>query len=287
MQQLKRWTDRFWYMTPEDVTDRPILGAIVGTEHTLMIDAGNSETHARLFLSELERAGVAQPSLLVLTHWHWDHVFGLSALGAIPSFASRETKQEVERMATYEWDDSSLDLRVEEGIEIEFCATAIRQEFGDARTIDVRLPTVTFEGTITFDLGGVHAVCRHVGGDHAADAVIVYVPEEKLLFLGDAVYPNLYAPSRRYTAHATLRLLDAIDEFDADAYVWSHERVVSYEEYTLERDRLRHIAKLTLDSPVDASGIRAAYEARSNRPLDEEEEELVQYFVAGSTPVVP
>lgn len=46
MQTLHKIGKSFWYMTPESTTDRPILGMVVGTQKTLMIDAGNSEAHA-------------------------------------------------------------------------------------------------------------------------------------------------------------------------------------------------------------------------------------------------
>ncbi len=30
---------------------------------------------------------------------------------------------------------------------------------------------------------------KHVGGEHAADSVVVTVPDEKIMFLGDSYYP--------------------------------------------------------------------------------------------------
>ncbi|ESU33690.1 hypothetical protein G3A_05660 [Bacillus sp. 17376] len=81
MQTIERIGEHSWYMTPISETDRPILGMVVGTERTLMIDAGNSENHANLFIDMLKEKGVDEPSYVVLTHWHWDHIFGLSALG--------------------------------------------------------------------------------------------------------------------------------------------------------------------------------------------------------------
>ncbi len=55
------------------------------------------------------------------------------------------------------------------------------------------LPDVTFDQRIEIDLGEVTCVVQHVGGDHAADSVIVYVKEEKILFLGDCIFPKIYA----------------------------------------------------------------------------------------------
>ena len=37
-----------------------------------MIDAGNSEEHAQLFLEMLKEQNVSNPDFVALTHWHWD-----------------------------------------------------------------------------------------------------------------------------------------------------------------------------------------------------------------------
>lgn len=283
MQSLIQYSDRFWYMEPVAETDRPILGIVVGDTHTLMIDAGNSEAHAQLCLDALTEQGMKLPTLVALTHWHWDHIFGLSALPDVVSVANVATKAGMERLLSYTWDDAALTERVEDGREIAFCAEAIKLEYGEERSIRVVLPTVTFEETLTIDLGGVHVVLKHVGGDHAADAVVAYVPEEKVLFLGDALYANLYAPSWRLTSRQTLRLLDVLDQFEAEAYVWSHGQVASRLEYETMRSTLWNLARITLDFPGNKEAIIAQYERLMERKIDEEEQELITFFVNGSS----
>ncbi|MEM5660951.1 hypothetical protein AAHB62_11590 [Bacillus cereus] len=63
-------------MTPVSETDRPILGMVVGKEKTLMIDAGNSEEHAQLFLEMLKEQNVSNPDFcstnaLALGSYFW------------------------------------------------------------------------------------------------------------------------------------------------------------------------------------------------------------------------
>ncbi|UTT42871.1 MBL fold metallo-hydrolase [Exiguobacterium aurantiacum] len=282
MQTLTQHSDRFWYMDPVAETDRPILGAVIGDTHTLMIDAGNSEAHTNLFLDALTERGIKRPTLVALTHWHWDHIFGLSALTDTVSIASTATKAGMERLLPYAWDDASLAERVRDGREIAFCAEAIQLEYGAERSMRVVLPTMTFDDTLTLDLGGVHVILKHVGGDHAADAVVAYMPEEKVLFLGDALYANLYAPTWRMTPGQTLRLLDVLDQFNAEAYVWSHGQVVTRPEYEKDRDILRSLARITVDFPGNNKLITAQYERLTGRPVDKEEQELISFFVNGS-----
>ena len=57
-----------------------------------MID-GNSEEHAQLFLEMLKEQNVSNPDFVALTHWHWDHIFGLPVLQDALSIAHSETKK--------------------------------------------------------------------------------------------------------------------------------------------------------------------------------------------------
>ena len=68
-------------------------------------------------------------------------------------------------------------------------------------------------------------IVQYVGGDHATDSVIVYIKEEKVLFLGDCIYLNMYAEKENYTIKETLRLLDELESFDAETYIISIKKI--------------------------------------------------------------
>lgn len=280
MQKLEKLSKRFWYQTPVSETDRPILGIVVGDNRTLMIDAGNSEAHATYFLKELKDHGLPFPDIVVLTHWHWDHVFGLSALNML-SVSSSKTKTEIEKLVSYEWTDAALGERINFGLEIEFCANAIKKEFGSDRKINVTLPEVVFEKRMEIDLGGVSCVLQHIGGDHSHDSVVVYIKEEKILFLGDSIYPDIFSSKRNYTTFRTMQLLDAIDQFEADTYILSHWKHISKDDYQKEATLLRNIASLTEQFEGNFVDIKNAYQLKANRELNEDELETIEYFVNG------
>ncbi|MFJ5767243.1 MBL fold metallo-hydrolase [Lysinibacillus sp. NPDC093210] len=281
MHSINKIGERFWYITPISETDRPILGMVVGDNKTLMIDAGNSEDHVQYFQEELLKMGVPNAEIVVLTHWHWDHIFGLSALRNIVSIASSATKEEMEKLIPFSWSDEAIDERVKEGIEIEFCARAIKEEFKDHRDIKIVLPDVTFERRVEMDLGGVTCIIQHVGGDHASDSVVVYIKEEKILFLADCIYPNLYAEKENYTIKETLRLLDELEQFDADTYIPSHQQPISKEAFNQEVAKLRTIANYTNRFGGDEQSIIKEYEKHVQRELTEDEIETISNFVNG------
>ena len=220
MQKLTKISDSLYYLPPVQETDRPILGAVIGEEKTIVIDAGNSSQHAKLFLQQLGEIGV-KPDLLVLTHGHWDHVFGMREMG-IPSISYIETYGNIKEMQSLSWEDEDLDQRVREGTEIQFCVDAIQKEFGNKRDIKVQLPTTTFEERMTIELGGMTCEIEHVGGDHSSDSCIIFIPEEKALFVGDCLYANMYAEKWNYTVEKTLKLIQQLETYDADIFFLSH-----------------------------------------------------------------
>lgn len=281
MHAIHKLGESFWYITPISLTDRPILGMVVGSKKTLMIDAGNSEEHVNYFLEELKKRKIPDPDLVVLTHWHWDHIFGLSALSDAVSIASIETKAEMEKLIPFSWSDEAIDARVKEGVEIEFCAKAIKEEYKNHRNINITLPDITIENRAEIDLGGVTCIVQHVGGDHAADSVIVYIKEEKILFLGDCIYPRLYAEKVHYTISETLRVLDLLDTFDAETYIPSHQQPIPKEDFNKEVAMLRTIAKYTEDCNGDQPKIVKKYKDYVKRELTEDELDTISDFVNG------
>ena len=281
MHTIEKIGERFWYMTPVSETDRPILGMVVGENKTLMIDAGNSENHAKYFLSELEKENIANPDIVLLTHWHWDHIFGLSALTNALSISSKQTKSEMKKLVHLSWLDEDIDFRVNEGTEIEFCASAIKKEFPDERNIKVVLPDIVFENQLEIDRGGLTCVIQQVGGRQALDSAVVYIKEEKILFLSDCIYSDIYSVDRSYNIDETLKLLDIIETFDAESYILSHWKPITKDEFKQEVTMLRAIATCTKVAKGDKEKIVEEYKKMIGQELSEDEVEVINEFVNG------
>ncbi|WP_214848994.1 MBL fold metallo-hydrolase [Exiguobacterium sp. s193] len=280
MQQFNQLANRIWYQTPVSETDRPILGLIVGANRSLMIDAGNSSRHAALFLEEVERQGLKKPDLLALTHWHWDHIFGLKEMN-LPAIATKRTTARIGQMLDYDWTDEALEARIEQGIEIPFCADAIKLEFGPTRDITIEVPDIQFEGELVIDLGDVTCILREVENDHSPGSLLVYIPEERVLFLGDAMYADIFSAKWNYTVERMTLLLDTIAEYDAAYYVWSHGEAMPREAFKQEVAMLRQAMDVTERASGQISEMRRLYKEMVGRVLTEDEEETLVFFANG------
>ncbi|WP_290748041.1 MBL fold metallo-hydrolase [Exiguobacterium sp. UBA3968] len=280
MQYFKQLTSRIWYQTPVSETDRPILAVVRGEKHQLMIDAGNSSAHAALFLEEMKKHNLGSPDLLALTHWHWDHIFGMKHL-RLPSMATQQTIARMKEMQPYAWTDAALQERMDQGIEIPFCADAIKLEFGTTRDIEVVLPTIGFTGQLEIDLGGVQCQLIEIENDHSPGSLLVYIPEERVVFLGDAIYADIFSSKWNYTVERTTRLLATIDRLEADYYVWSHGEAMPKSEFEEEVNILRRAIRVTEATGGRLKDMRTLYAEETGRSLTEDETETLIYFANG------
>ena len=210
------------YWLPPAPPDRPSLCAVTGERTTMWLDAGSSAMHTREFLEFQAREGVPRPSHVVLSHSHWDHVFGGAELGATV-VAQELTARYLEELAATDWSDEALDRRVASGESSQQHADNVKAELPSPRDVRIALADIVFHDRLDFDLGGVRVRVRHVGGDHADDSSVMYVESDGVLFLGDALYE---APAGGYTAERLLPLIDAVHSFGAERFVEGHSDTV-------------------------------------------------------------
>ena len=269
---------------PPGPPDRPSLCAVTGTRGTLMLDSGASDAHARLFLDGLAALNLPHPRLVAFTHWHWDHVFGAAEIGA-PVIAGRDTASKLEWLARLDWTDAALDSRVVSGEEIAFCADNMKLELPTPRTVRICPADIIFENNLTIAMGGVTCRLLHVGGDHSADSVVMLVEPDGVLFLGDCLYDDIYAPTRHYTTARLFPLLDTLSALPANRYVEGHSPD-TMERAAFDRlvGRFRLIGALANAYPGDSASVTAAYVRQVGSLPDEDTADLIRAFAACPLP---
>jgi glyoxylase-like metal-dependent hydrolase (beta-lactamase superfamily II) len=280
-QRLNRISAHVYWLPPDSATDRPVLGAVIGRKGTLVVDAGNSPAHADVLKNELKRIGAPAPKYVVLTHSHWDHWFGMAAFD-VPAVASLETRQNLEAQSKLDWGDEALDARVEAGLEIAFCRDMLRKEIPDRSRLVLRPPEVAFRDQLEVDLGDITCRVVHVGGDHASDSSVVFVPEEGIVFLSDCLNADIYHTPPRYTPKGVVGLIERLRQCPGEYYFWGHgQEPMPREELDGFLSLLEVTAVLVESGLVERQALLQAVEQRLGRPLGEDDVQDVAAFVAG------
>jgi glyoxylase-like metal-dependent hydrolase (beta-lactamase superfamily II) len=220
--ELRQISERIYYIPSSSDTDRPVLGYVKGDKYSLMVDAGNSPKHVEIFHKAIVEHGFPTPDYVAITHWHWDHTFGMCAIkGKV--IASKLTNQQLKKMMEWEWSDEAMQLRLQTGEDIEFCDHCIRLEYPDRNDIKIRPADIEFDNCILLDLGGVHCEIRKIIGTHSEDSVSIYIPEEKVLFIGDADCEDHYNNNGNYDKTKLEGLIEYLEEIDFVQYILGHD----------------------------------------------------------------
>lgn len=188
---MEQITSRCYYLPYDTAADRPCLGYVRGDRFSMQIDGGNSPAHLLLMQKVLEQKRLPLPDMIAVTHSHWDHTYGLCAAKA-PVIACDKTQEHLQTMTAWAWTISAMEERLRTRQDIPFCHENILKEYADPSAIRVRTADVVFREALTIDLGGVHVELFRQENSHADDCVIAYVPEEKVVFLGDICYEDLH-----------------------------------------------------------------------------------------------
>ena len=210
---LHRLTEHCWYTDSDPATDRPSLGYILGNNgRSIVVDAGNSEKHYLDFISCIKKEELPLPELCVITHSHWDHVLGISAV-KVPVIANSISQGHLREMCS--WDSSQFEAFWSEN---EF----VRAEYLSWNLIHPKTATISFSGKITVDLDGIIVTAEQVVSPHSDDSLLVYVPSDGMIFAGDSSAGDFSLPNIAYVPE----LLDAYTEkvlgMDFQIFLHSH-----------------------------------------------------------------
>ena len=151
-------------------------GFVVTSEGVVVIDALGSPELARRLMAEIRKVTSKPIHTVVLTHYHADHIYGtqvfkdagarIMAHGAAREYLTSETARlrlESSRQELWPWVDENTRL------------VPADEWLSEAKT---------------FSVGGVRFEVQPVGPSHTAEDLVVYLPQQKVLFAGDLVFRN-------------------------------------------------------------------------------------------------
>jgi glyoxylase-like metal-dependent hydrolase (beta-lactamase superfamily II) len=152
----------------------PNVGCVVGTDAILAIEARATPFMAQQWIDVIrERVSVLPFGDLVLTHYHAVRTLGASAFDARRIIAHASTKALIEERGEADWAS-------EQG--------RMPRLFAGSDTIPgLTHPTDTVIDALSIDLGSRTVEVRYLGRGHTSGDIVVWLPDEGILFAGDLV----------------------------------------------------------------------------------------------------
>jgi glyoxylase-like metal-dependent hydrolase (beta-lactamase superfamily II) len=146
------------------------IGAVLGGRDVLVVDTRSTPAQAREIATELRELTRDPVSIIVDTHWHFDHTFGNSVFR--PATAWGHVR-------------AAAQLRAEGAATIEEVAAEIPAIASDIRETIIDPPERTFEDRATVEVGDRLVELSHHGRAHTDGDIVLVVPDASVMFAGD------------------------------------------------------------------------------------------------------
>ena len=232
--ELKKIGERLYVLPYEERTDRPNLYYIKGDDYSIAIDAGNSRAHVEKFYAALKEMDFPLPRYTVISHWHWDHTFGLKYING-ESISTQLTHDKLIEVGKWKWNLEAMKKREETGDDIPFCNEHILLEYPDLDEIEVVTTDITITENTTLELGGINVELLPRDSTHSRDPIFVYLPSEKALIVQDADNFDFYH-GEVYFQDKLKAMIAFFESLDYDKHLLGHAEYET-KEFALERLR--------------------------------------------------
>ena len=154
-------------------------GVVVGNDAVLVVDTLTSAKEAVILLEDIRKVTAKPIRYVVNTHYHLDHAFGncvFADKGAaiISHINCRKRVQQTK--------DKSLEM-----------AKSFGMDDDALQGTRIIIPDMAFERTLELDLGGRVVRLMYSGhASHTAGSIIVWVPQQKVVFAGDILFTDCH-----------------------------------------------------------------------------------------------
>lgn len=202
-------------------------GVIAGPDGALVIDTLATESRAKRLAAAVDSLRPGPARTVVNTHHHGDHNFGNHVFGPSALVIGHELAR-VEMAAT--------------GLALTTLWPGV--EWGDVR---VTLPSVTFTDRLCVHIGQRRAELIHVGPAHTTNDVVVWLPDDKVLFAGDVLLSGVTPFLLMGSIQGSLDAVATLSRLGASTVICGHGPVAGPEVFEQTLEYLRWIERLAAD----------------------------------------
>jgi cyclase len=210
---LQRITDHVYsYLDAQDPSPANSFGAnagiIIADRGIVVIDTLVSAKEAQRFLQDIRKISDKPIRYVVNTHYHLDHSFGnaeFAKLGAV------------------------IVAHVNCGAEMRLKAATVlanAENYGlnpeDMAGTEIAYPDITFTDRMRLELDNMGVELIYVAPSHSLGSILVYLPDEKVLFAGDILFTDFHPFMGEGDIAGWQRNLDFLTTLDADRIIPGH-----------------------------------------------------------------
>jgi glyoxylase-like metal-dependent hydrolase (beta-lactamase superfamily II) len=222
--KLTQLTEHTWLLPhhPDPNAVQSAIGVITNRNESLLVDAGNSPRLAHRLKVELERCDLPPVTRIVYTHHHWDHIYGACEFEVLVT-AHRLCKAILDEESRQPWGIEYLNHEIKRNPKLAVSYQARANAVDDWSAFRLIVPQEVFETEKLIHLDGLVIELEHVGGEHAQDSIIVKVPQDGVMFIGDCYYPpplHLRQPD----SGPSLDMLRRLQKSGYNLYVEGHDK---------------------------------------------------------------
>lgn len=243
-------------------------------DRTVIFDTFNTPQAAEDLKRAAEKETSAPITWVVNSHFHGDHIRGNQVFKGSTIISSQTTyekmrdihpaRMEKQKLGIMELTNyiHSLKQQINRNREIEQKISFLTEVERSLPLLELTLPQQTFKEEITFHGTKRSAKLFTLGGGHSYCDAMLYIPEEKVIFMGDLLFvrthPTFFEES---LPHRWMDLLKTVGGMDLEKAVPGHGPVGTKEDVATLLEYLEEISELAItQNGLEGQQIPVKYE---------------------------
>jgi len=215
----------------------------------VLIDTQSDLAHARRMIEMLGAVWPAMPKRILITHEDGDHVWGNQLFPGAEIIAHRSVPERMKHVA-----DPEETHKLMAGVRNDTTRAALKEmhpgvvalgqqllEDYDLEGVELVMPTTLFDARYDLDLDGLEVQMIYVGPCHSLGDAIVYVPRERVLFAGDAIFQQCTPMGWVGSYEKWFQCLDLIARLDPEVIIPGHGPICGAEGAVKMKEYLQYI----------------------------------------------
>jgi glyoxylase-like metal-dependent hydrolase (beta-lactamase superfamily II) len=239
-------------------------GIVALGERTLVFDTFLTPVAARDLRAAAEVLTGQSVAYIVNSHYHMDHIHGNAVFDDATIITTGKTRERIAnrgaeilaRMREQPDDLASLDAEIASAATLGL-ADDLRVRQGDYRALyaalpelTLRLPDITFERRLSLHGSARTAEVLSYGGGHTSSDAFLYLPAERIAFLGDLLGVRMHPSFGQADLEQWDEILERIEALDIQTVVPGHGPVGTLTDVAALREYLGDMEMLVDEAIV-------------------------------------